>query len=142
MKAIKKWLMDKEGVFIVITWWIILFVVFGILLGVNVGNVVNNTKITEETSTAHIQEFINTGDLVLPYDENVPSASARYDQENEHYYLQLVYNNVVEKEYNGNLNITGDANVAAKVNLTLEVIEQYEVLYNYTQKQISCFHCD
>ena len=58
MKAIKKWLMDKEGVFIVITWWVILFIVFSIILGTSIGNVVKNSEITAETSTTYIQDFI------------------------------------------------------------------------------------
>ena len=136
MKAIKKWLMDKEGVFIVITWWIILFVVFSILLGVNINNVVKNTKITEETSTKYIQEFISSGDLVLPYNENIASASARYDQENEHYYLQLKYNNVLEKDYESEVDLTGDATAKGKVSLKVEVIEVYDVSYNYTKNEI------
>ena len=75
MKAIKKWLFDKEGLFIVITWWFIAFVIFTIILGTSINSVSKNSHITKETSPSYVQEFIESGDNVIPYNENVASVS-------------------------------------------------------------------
>ena len=83
MKAIKKWLMDKEGIFIVITWWIILFIIFTILLGVNINTVVKNSKITAENSSEYIHEFIKSGDVVYPYSEYIESSCRHNETDDE-----------------------------------------------------------
>ena len=134
MKAIKKWLMDKEGVFIVITWWVILFIVFSIILGTSIGNVVKNSEITAETSTTYIQDFITKGDVTFPYNENIKKASAA-PTENEYLIKIDEYHNVLTKEYTGKTIIGGDTSVNADVKLDLEVIEVYSVVYNYTNKK-------
>ena len=134
MKAIKKWLMDKEGIFIVITWWIILFVVFTILLGVNINTVSKNSKITAETSQTYIHEFIHTGDVVYPYSEYIKSG-CRYDEEKNHYIFQInEYNSYSTKEHKSTIKLTGDATATASVELDLEVIDVFAITYNQTLK--------
>ena len=75
MKAIKKWLLDKEGLFIVITWWFIAFVIFSIMLGTSIAAVSKNSEITKDTAANYVHEFIESGDNVIPYNENVASVS-------------------------------------------------------------------
>ena len=141
MKTIKKWLMDKEGVFVVITWWIILFAVFSILLGVNINSVVKNLEITKETSQVHIHDFIKSGDLVLHYNEKISSASARYDQENEKYFLQInKYSLYSSKTSESTVNFTGDATASATLKIDLEVIDEYSIYYNHTSNTAEISH--
>ena len=136
MKAIKKWLMDKEGVFIVITWWVILFIIFTIMLGTSINNVNKNLQITSVTSKEFIQEAITTG-VTLPYNENVSSASGKYDEENNQYLLQInEYNLYSTSEYEGTVSLDGDAKAVADIKLDVEVIEVYSVIYNYSLKTV------
>lgn len=141
MKAIKKWLMDKEGIFILITWWIILFVVFTILLVVNIKNVSYNLKITSETSPTYIQEFINNQEVEMPYNENVLASSVRPDQDTGYYYLQITkYYYRTTKPYEGTIKVEGDVVSNASLKLDLEVIEEYAVFYNYSTKKAEIRH--
>ena len=141
MKAIKKWLMDKEGVFIVITWWIILFIVFTIMLGVNIKNISYNLKVTAETAPTYVEEFITSGDVEMPYNQNVISSSARPDSSAGKYYLQInKYYNYSEKSYEGTLSVDGDAKTIASVKINLEVIDEYAIFYNYSDRSAEIKH--
>ena len=108
------------------------------MLGTSINNISNNNKITSETSPTYIQNFIKSGDIVVPYNDHIVSTSARYDQEREHYYLQInKYNSHSVKEYNGNVSFTGDKTVSATIKLQLDVISEYSIAYNYSQKKVS-----
>ena len=87
MKAIKKWLFDKEGLFIIITWWSIALVIFSIILGTSIKGVVSNSKITADTIDGYVHEFIEQGDNITPYNENVVSTAVGI--QNGEYFLNV-----------------------------------------------------
>ena len=136
MKAIKKWLFDKEGLFIVITWWFIAFVIFTIILGTSVNSVSKNSHITKETSPSYVHEFIESGDNVIPYNENVASVSVgKYA---EGYKLDIrQYNRRYTVKHTEEFQVVGSGSAKATISYDLEVVEQYYISYNYTTKQLS-----
>ena len=136
MKAIKKWLFDKEGLFIIITWWFIAFVIFTIMLGTSINAVSKNSKITAETSPSYVQEFIESGDNVIPYNENVASVSVgKYA---DGYKLDIrQYNRRYTVKHTEEFSVVGSGSAKATISYDLEVVEQYYISYNYTTKQLS-----
>lgn len=141
MKAIKKWLLDKEGLFIVITWWFIAFVIFTIILGTSINKVSKNLDVTKETSPTYVQEFIESGDNVIPYNENISSVSVGVSTNNQNvgvYKLDIrQYNHRYSVPFTQEFEVVGAGRSKATISYDLEVVEQYFVSYNYSAKQLS-----
>ena len=136
MKAIKKWLFDKEGLFIIITWWFIAFVIFTIMLVSSINSVSKNLEITAETSSNYVHEFIESGDNVIPYNENVASVSV--GKNSEGYKLDIrQYNRRYTVNHTAEIQVIGSGSVKGVVSYDIEVIEQYYISYNYSTKQLS-----
>ena len=136
MKAIKKWLLDKEGLFIVITWWFIAFVIFSIMLGTSIAAVSKNSEITKDTAANYVHEFIESGDNVIPYNENVASVSV--GKYTDGYKLDIrQYNYRYTVPYSLETEVGGAGRSKVTVSYDLDVVEQYYLSYNYTTKQLS-----
>ena len=136
MKAIKKWLFDKEGLFIIITWWIIAFVIFTIMLGTSANSVSKNLKITRETSSSYVEAFIESGDNVIPYNEKVASVSV--GKSDQGYKLDIrQYNEKSVVKHEAETTAAGAGSSKVKVAYDLEKTEVYYISYNYTKKTLS-----
>ena len=136
MKSIKKWLFDKEGLFIIITWWFIAFVIFSIILGTSAKSVVKNSDITTETAPSYVEAFIESGDNVIPYNENVASVSVgKYE---DGYKLDVrQYNYRYTKNHTFEMEAAGAGRSKTTISYDLEVVESYYISYNYTKKNLS-----
>lgn len=140
MKSLKKWILDKEGLFIIITWWFIAFVIFTIMLGTSIKSVSKNLDITKETSTSYIQAFIESGDNVIPYNENISSVSVGVNSVDDKNVYKLdirQYNYRYTIPFSKEMKVSGDVNSKATISYDLEVVEQYYISYNYTNKELS-----
>ena len=138
MKAIKKWLFDKEGLFIIITWWSIALVIFSIILGTSIKGVVSNSKITADTIDGYVHEFIEQGDNITPYNENVVSTAVGI--QNGEYFLNVrEYAHRYTKPCSEKFEIsgTGTGTSAVTVEYGLECVDSYYIMYNYTSKTLT-----
>ena len=136
MKAIKKWLYDKEGLFIIITWWFIALVIFSIILGTSINNVSKNSQITKDTAPSYVEAFIESGDNVIPYNENVKSVSVGKYKDGHKLDIRE-YHYVSSIEHTAEFTVAGAGTSIATIKYDLEVIQKYYLSYNYSAKKLT-----
>ena len=133
MKALKKWLFDKEGLFIVITWWLILLIVFTIMLGTGIKGILVNNSITADSSSQYVHEAIKNGDIFGYNVGKLDKVSSIYDEENDIYYVNGEYSIKSTVDFTEEIDVyIGEDKIKATLDLDLSSSQKFEIKYNYT----------